>query len=77
MKHEELTKLRKQFDHLALEEQNKRLRFIAQYYCGSLTRDADFVVDVTKHWPQFEEMRKLDALSALGTVTLGDVLRAA
>lgn len=77
MKHEELAKLQKEYNRLPLEEKLRRMEYLAQYYCGALTKDGSAVVDATKYWPQFEEMKKIDDVPDLGTVTLGDVLRAA
>lgn len=77
MKHEELAKLRKEFNRLPIEEKLRRMEYLADYYCKALTKDGSAVVDATKYWPQFEEMKKIDDVPDLGTVTLGDVLRAA
>lgn len=58
MKHEELTKLRREYNRLPDEEKIERLETIAQYYLGQLAREADIVVDLTKYWPHFKLMKE-------------------
>jgi hypothetical protein len=75
MKYEELGKLQRQYDRLSIEEKVRRLEFLADYYLGLNTNDCKFVVDATKHWPQFEEMSKQAAAIEAGAVTMEEVLR--
>lgn len=54
MQHKELAKLQKQFDKLHIEEQMRRMKYLLKYYIGELTDDANWIVDATKYWEQFE-----------------------
>ena len=58
MNHTELGKLQRQFDKLPVEEKFRRMDYLLNYYLGLLTDDAKWVVDATKHWPQFELMKE-------------------
>lgn len=73
MKHEELSKLQKQYDRLTTEEKLRRVEYLAQYYLGINTKDCKFVVDATKYWPQFEEMKRIDDIPDLNAVALSDI----
>lgn len=77
MKHEELAKLQRQYDKLSPQEKIRRLEILANYYLGLQTNDCKFVVDATKHWPQFEEMQRQAPAIEAGAVTMAEVFRAA
>lgn len=73
MKFQEYTKLRKEYERLPIEERLARAEFLANYYLGMLTNDANLVVDATKHWPQFAEMRRQAPVIEAGAVTMAEV----
>ncbi|MDX9668705.1 hypothetical protein [Pseudomonas sp. P8_250] len=75
MKHQELNKLQRQYDALPMAEKVRRLEFLAGYYLSLNTNDCKFVVDATKHWPQFQEMSKQAAAIEAGAATMAEVLR--
>ena len=58
MNYKELAKLERQFDKLSDEEKIRRLQVVSQYYLSLLTNGAKVVVDVTKHWSQFEMLEE-------------------
>lgn len=73
MKFQEYTKLRREYDRLPIEERLARAEFLASYYLSLATRDASFVVDATKHWPQFAEMRRQEPTINSGASTMAEV----
>lgn len=75
MKHEELGKLQRQYDRLTKDEKIRRLEIVVDYYLSENTRDCKFVVDVTKHWPRFEEMNKQTQAIEAGAVTMAEVMQ--
>lgn len=75
MKHAELGKLQRQYDKLPLQEKVRRLEILVDYYLSENTRDCKFVVDVTKHWPRFEEMHKQTQAIEAGAVTMAEVMK--
>lgn len=76
MKHQELSKLQRQYDRLPMVERLRRAEFLADYYLGLNTRDCKFVVDATKHWPQFEEMSKQAGVIEAGASSMAEVFNA-
>lgn len=76
MKFRELIKLRKQYDSLPIEERLRRAEFLADYYLGLASRDASFIVDATKHWPQFAEMKRQEPAINAGASTMAEALNA-
>ena len=70
MKHEELSKLQRQYDRLPMEEKIRRLEILADYYLGMHTRDSKFVVDATKYWDQYEQLSK-----QAGAETMAEAMR--
>lgn len=77
MKFQEYTKLRKEYERLPIEERLLRAEFLANYYLGLLTNDANLVVDATKHWPQFAEMRRQAPAIEAGATTMAEVFNGA
>lgn len=75
MKHEELSKLQRQYDRLTLAEKVRRLEILADYYVGLNTRDGKFVVDATKYWSQYEELAKQAQAIEAGAVTMAEVMQ--
>lgn len=75
MKHQDFAKLQKQYDRLPIQTRLERAEFLANYYLGLVTHDANFIVDATKHWPQFAEMIRQKPAIEAGAVTMADVFR--
>lgn len=74
MKFKEYIKLRNEYNRLSIEERLRRAEFLANYYLGLATQNADFVVDATKHWPQFAEMQRQSAAIEAGASTMTEVM---
>jgi hypothetical protein len=75
MKFKEYIKLRNEYNRLPLEERVRRAEFLADYYLSLVTHDANFVVDATKHWPQFAEMQRQSSAIEAGASTMTEVMQ--
>ncbi|MNE48536.1 hypothetical protein D3C80_1430050 [compost metagenome] len=73
MKFQDFIKLRKQYDRLPIEERLRRAEFLANYYLSLVSHDANFVVDATKHWPQYGEMARQAPAIEAGATTMAEV----
>lgn len=75
MKHQDLSKLQKQYDRLPIQVRLERAEFLANYYLGQVTNEANFIVDATKHWPQFAEMKRQAPAIEAGATTMAELFR--
>jgi hypothetical protein len=75
MKFKNYIKLRNEYNRLPIEERLRRAEFLANYYLGLVTQEADLVVDATKNWPQFAEMQRQSAAIEGGAVTLAEAMQ--
>lgn len=76
MNFKDFIKLRKQYDRLPIEERLRRAEFLANYYLSLVSHDASFVVDATKHWPQYGEMLRQAPTIEAGAATMAEVMNA-
>ncbi|MNC03757.1 hypothetical protein D3C87_1784500 [compost metagenome] len=75
MKFQNYIKLRNEYNRLPIEERLRRAEFLADYYLSLATNDANFIVDATKHWPQFAEMQRQSSAIEAGASTMDEVMR--
>lgn len=75
MKFKNYIKLRNEYNRLPLEERLRRAEFLANYYLGLVSQEADLVVDATKNWPQFAEMQRQAAAIEAGASTMDEAMQ--